>query len=146
MRDPNWWITAVFFIKDVLCVAVGPRDEDEVIDYDWLECLLGRLSQTLRCRKVEVVKSNNPFPLSPPRPLWPVFIPVNMFSLPCLTVDFSWVVFVWAEMWQSCTAFFILCCIKSACYLQLAFVDPCMIFSCLPVFNVVLITALCFLL
>ncbi|NWZ18362.1 CDAN1 protein, partial [Asarcornis scutulata] len=38
-------------IKDVLCVAVGPRDEDEVIDHDWLESLLGRLSQTLRCRK-----------------------------------------------------------------------------------------------
>ncbi|NXU82235.1 CDAN1 protein, partial [Xiphorhynchus elegans] len=38
-------------IKDVLCVAVGPRDEDEVIDYVWLKCLLGRLSQTLRCRK-----------------------------------------------------------------------------------------------
>ncbi|NXF59027.1 CDAN1 protein, partial [Ciccaba nigrolineata] len=38
-------------LKDVLCVAVGPRDEDEVIDCVWLECLLGRLSQTLRCRK-----------------------------------------------------------------------------------------------
>ncbi|NXI40161.1 CDAN1 protein, partial [Galbula dea] len=38
-------------LKDVLCVAVGPRDEGEVIDYGWLECLLGRLSQTLRCRK-----------------------------------------------------------------------------------------------
>ncbi|NXN08355.1 CDAN1 protein, partial [Indicator maculatus] len=38
-------------IKDVLCVAVGPRDEGEVIDCVWLECLLGRLSQTLRCRK-----------------------------------------------------------------------------------------------
>ncbi|NXT29242.1 CDAN1 protein, partial [Syrrhaptes paradoxus] len=38
-------------IKDVLCVAVGPRDEGEVIDYAWLECLLGRLRQTLRCRK-----------------------------------------------------------------------------------------------
>ncbi|NWS72005.1 CDAN1 protein, partial [Crotophaga sulcirostris] len=38
-------------IKDVLCVAVGPRDEGEVIDYVWLECLLGRLSETLRCRK-----------------------------------------------------------------------------------------------
>ncbi|XP_068018333.1 codanin-1 [Melanerpes formicivorus] len=38
-------------IKDVLCVAVGPRDEGEVIDCIWLECLLGRLSQTLRCRK-----------------------------------------------------------------------------------------------
>ncbi|NWS10449.1 CDAN1 protein, partial [Pachyramphus minor] len=38
-------------IKDVLCVAVGPRDEGEVIDYVWLECLLGRLSQTLQCRK-----------------------------------------------------------------------------------------------
>uniref|UniRef100_A0A663E6Q2 Codanin-1 C-terminal domain-containing protein n=1 Tax=Aquila chrysaetos chrysaetos TaxID=223781 RepID=A0A663E6Q2_AQUCH len=36
---------------DVLCVAVGPRDEGEVIDYVWLECLLGRLGQTLRCRK-----------------------------------------------------------------------------------------------
>ncbi|NWJ06130.1 CDAN1 protein, partial [Crypturellus undulatus] len=38
-------------IKDVLCIAVGPRDEGEVIDYGWLECLLGRLSQTLQCRK-----------------------------------------------------------------------------------------------
>ncbi|NXP54800.1 CDAN1 protein, partial [Heliornis fulica] len=38
-------------IKDVLCIAVGPRDEGEVIDSGWLECLLGRLSQTLRCRK-----------------------------------------------------------------------------------------------
>ncbi|NXE81556.1 CDAN1 protein, partial [Cochlearius cochlearius] len=38
-------------IKDVLCIAVGPRDEGEVVDYVWLECLLGRLSQTLRCRK-----------------------------------------------------------------------------------------------
>ncbi|NXP29695.1 CDAN1 protein, partial [Scytalopus superciliaris] len=38
-------------IKDVLCVAVGPRDEGEVIDCVWLKCLLGRLSQTLRCRK-----------------------------------------------------------------------------------------------
>ncbi|NWW90305.1 CDAN1 protein, partial [Rhynochetos jubatus] len=38
-------------IKDVLCVAVGPRDEGEVVDYVWLECLLGRLSQTLQCRK-----------------------------------------------------------------------------------------------
>ncbi|NXX88563.1 CDAN1 protein, partial [Centropus bengalensis] len=38
-------------IKDVLCVAVGPRDEGEVVDYIWLECLLGRLSETLRCRK-----------------------------------------------------------------------------------------------
>ncbi|NXD07818.1 CDAN1 protein, partial [Nothocercus nigrocapillus] len=38
-------------IKDVLCIAVGPRDEGEVIDCGWLECLLGRLSQTLRCRK-----------------------------------------------------------------------------------------------
>ncbi|KFP17203.1 Codanin-1, partial [Egretta garzetta] len=38
-------------IKDVLCIAVGPRDEGEVVDFVWLECLLGRLSQTLRCRK-----------------------------------------------------------------------------------------------
>ncbi|NXY32190.1 CDAN1 protein, partial [Pomatorhinus ruficollis] len=38
-------------IKDVLCVAVGPREEGEVVNVVWLECLLGRLSQTLRCRK-----------------------------------------------------------------------------------------------
>ncbi|NWY43677.1 CDAN1 protein, partial [Sylvia atricapilla] len=38
-------------IKDVLCVAVGPREEGEVVEFLWLECLLGRLSQTLRCRK-----------------------------------------------------------------------------------------------
>ncbi|XP_010149010.1 PREDICTED: codanin-1 [Eurypyga helias] len=38
-------------IKDVLCVAVGPRDKGEVVDCVWLECLLGRLSQTLQCRK-----------------------------------------------------------------------------------------------
>ncbi|NXM86301.1 CDAN1 protein, partial [Oenanthe oenanthe] len=38
-------------IKYVLCVAVGPREEGEVVDYVWLESLLGRLSQTLRCRK-----------------------------------------------------------------------------------------------
>ncbi|OWK62609.1 Codanin-1 [Lonchura striata] len=38
-------------IKDVLCVAVGPREEGEMVDCVWLECLLGRLSQTLRCRK-----------------------------------------------------------------------------------------------
>ncbi|XP_030415459.1 codanin-1 isoform X2 [Gopherus evgoodei] len=38
-------------IKDVLCIAVGPRDEDEGILYVQLECLLKRLSQTLQCRK-----------------------------------------------------------------------------------------------
>nr|XP_006135463.1 codanin-1 isoform X1 [Pelodiscus sinensis] len=38
-------------IKDVLCIAVGPRDENEGIPYVQLECLLKRLSQTLRCRK-----------------------------------------------------------------------------------------------
>ncbi|XP_019406890.1 PREDICTED: codanin-1 isoform X1 [Crocodylus porosus] len=38
-------------IKDVLCVAVGPRDEDEAIHYAHLECLLEKLSQTLQCRK-----------------------------------------------------------------------------------------------
>uniref|UniRef100_A0A8C3HGK9 Codanin-1 C-terminal domain-containing protein n=1 Tax=Chrysemys picta bellii TaxID=8478 RepID=A0A8C3HGK9_CHRPI len=38
-------------IKDVLCIAVGPRDEDEGIPYVQLECLLKRLSQTLQCRK-----------------------------------------------------------------------------------------------
>ncbi|XP_025071135.1 codanin-1 isoform X4 [Alligator sinensis] len=38
-------------IKDVLCVAVGPRDGDEAIRYAHLECLLEKLSQTLQCRK-----------------------------------------------------------------------------------------------
>ncbi|XP_020649345.3 codanin-1 [Pogona vitticeps] len=38
-------------IKDVLCIAVGPRDEDEEIQFADLESLLERLSQTLRCRK-----------------------------------------------------------------------------------------------
>ncbi|XP_062973723.1 codanin-1 isoform X2 [Elgaria multicarinata webbii] len=38
-------------IKDVLCIAVGPRDKDEEIQFVDLESLLGRLSQTLRCRK-----------------------------------------------------------------------------------------------
>uniref|UniRef100_A0A8C0HCT7 Codanin-1 C-terminal domain-containing protein n=1 Tax=Chelonoidis abingdonii TaxID=106734 RepID=A0A8C0HCT7_CHEAB len=38
-------------IKDVLCIAVGPRDEDEGVLYVQLECLLKRLSQTLQCRK-----------------------------------------------------------------------------------------------
>nr|XP_060616983.1 codanin-1 isoform X2 [Anolis sagrei ordinatus] len=38
-------------IKDVLCIAVGPREEDEEIQFAELENLLRRLSQTLRCRK-----------------------------------------------------------------------------------------------
>ncbi|XP_033001899.1 codanin-1 [Lacerta agilis] len=38
-------------IKDVLCLAVGPRNEDEAIQFVDLENLLGRLSQTLGCRK-----------------------------------------------------------------------------------------------
>ncbi|XP_066481683.1 codanin-1 isoform X2 [Tiliqua scincoides] len=38
-------------IKDVLCIAVGPRDDDEEIQFVHLESLLGRLSQTLQCRK-----------------------------------------------------------------------------------------------
>ncbi|KAH0620656.1 hypothetical protein JD844_021326 [Phrynosoma platyrhinos] len=41
-------------IKDVLCIAVGPRDEDEEIQFVEMESLLERLSQTLRCRKVHV--------------------------------------------------------------------------------------------
>uniref|UniRef100_A0A8C8EBB3 Codanin-1 C-terminal domain-containing protein n=1 Tax=Otus sunia TaxID=257818 RepID=A0A8C8EBB3_9STRI len=48
---PSQIINEIKVHSDVLCVAVGPRDEDEVIDCLWLECLLGRLSQTLRCRK-----------------------------------------------------------------------------------------------
>nr|XP_033807255.1 codanin-1 isoform X2 [Geotrypetes seraphini] len=38
-------------IKDLLCIALGPRDDDEVVQYIQLESLLGRLSQTLQCRK-----------------------------------------------------------------------------------------------
>uniref|UniRef100_A0A8C9L2L1 Codanin 1 n=1 Tax=Serinus canaria TaxID=9135 RepID=A0A8C9L2L1_SERCA len=48
-------------IKDVLCVAVGPREEGEVVDCVWLECLLGRLSQTLQCRKVKDVEKSSFF-------------------------------------------------------------------------------------
>lgn len=61
-------LLSFFSIKDVLCVAVGPRDEAEVIDCVWLESLLGRLSQTLRCRKVEEAKKQQKAP----------FIPVNL--------------------------------------------------------------------
>uniref|UniRef100_A0A8D0G7Z1 Codanin-1 C-terminal domain-containing protein n=1 Tax=Sphenodon punctatus TaxID=8508 RepID=A0A8D0G7Z1_SPHPU len=38
-------------IKDVLCIAVGPREEDEGVHYVQLESLVGRLNQTLKCRK-----------------------------------------------------------------------------------------------
>ncbi|XP_048340099.1 codanin-1 [Sphaerodactylus townsendi] len=38
-------------IKDVLCITVGPRDEDEEIQFLHLEGLLDRLRQTLQCRK-----------------------------------------------------------------------------------------------
>ncbi|XP_015275531.1 PREDICTED: codanin-1 [Gekko japonicus] len=38
-------------IKDALCITVGPRDEDEEIQFLYLEGLLGRLRQTLQCRK-----------------------------------------------------------------------------------------------
>ncbi|XP_013918670.1 PREDICTED: codanin-1 [Thamnophis sirtalis] len=38
-------------IKDILCVAIGPREEDEEIQFADLESLLGRVSQTLQCRK-----------------------------------------------------------------------------------------------
>lgn len=63
-QDTNVWVPVVFLLKDVLCVAVGPRDEGEVVDYVWLECLLGRLSQTLRCRKIKVVKKQQTPPLN----------------------------------------------------------------------------------
>lgn len=39
-------------VQDVLSIAVGPRDEDEEIQFADLESLLEKLSQTLRCRKV----------------------------------------------------------------------------------------------
>ncbi|KAM6460593.1 codanin-1 isoform 1-T1 [Liasis olivaceus] len=38
-------------IKDLLCVAIGPREESEEIQFADLESLLGRVSQTLQCRK-----------------------------------------------------------------------------------------------
>ncbi|XP_077178853.1 codanin-1 [Paroedura picta] len=38
-------------IKDVLCITVGPRDEDEEVEFLHLEGLLERLRQTLQCRK-----------------------------------------------------------------------------------------------
>lgn len=63
-QDTNVCVTVVFLIKDVLCVAVGPREEGEVVDCVWLECLLGRLSQTLQCRKVKDVKKQHKLPLN----------------------------------------------------------------------------------
>lgn len=62
-QDTNVCVTVVFLFKYVLCVAVGPREEDEVVDCAWLECLLGRLSQTLRCRKVKDIKKQQNPPL-----------------------------------------------------------------------------------
>ncbi|KAL7992399.1 hypothetical protein Chor_016655 [Crotalus horridus] len=38
-------------IKDLLCVAIGPREENEEIQFADLESLLERVSQTLQCRK-----------------------------------------------------------------------------------------------
>ncbi|XP_058521975.1 codanin-1 isoform X1 [Ochotona princeps] len=38
-------------IKDVLSLAVGPRDPEEGVSPDHLEQLLGQLGQTLRCRQ-----------------------------------------------------------------------------------------------
>ncbi|XP_070613852.1 codanin-1 isoform X1 [Erythrolamprus reginae] len=38
-------------IKDLLCVAIGPREENEEVQFADLESLLGRVSQTLQCRK-----------------------------------------------------------------------------------------------
>ncbi|XP_031528747.1 codanin-1 isoform X1 [Vicugna pacos] len=38
-------------IKDVLSLAVGPRDPDEGVSPEHLEQLLGQLGQTLRCRQ-----------------------------------------------------------------------------------------------
>ncbi|XP_069494756.1 codanin-1 isoform X2 [Ambystoma mexicanum] len=39
--------------KEVLCIAVGPRNDDETVPFGQLENLLHRLSRTLRCRKWE---------------------------------------------------------------------------------------------
>ncbi|KAJ6634083.1 hypothetical protein lerEdw1_014157 [Lerista edwardsae] len=38
-------------IKDVLCIAVGPRDDHEEIQFVHLESLLGRLSETLNAER-----------------------------------------------------------------------------------------------
>ncbi|XP_026526834.1 codanin-1 [Notechis scutatus] len=38
-------------IKDLLCIAIGPREENEEVQFADLESLLGRVSQTLQCRK-----------------------------------------------------------------------------------------------
>uniref|UniRef100_A0A8C6YDJ8 Codanin-1 C-terminal domain-containing protein n=1 Tax=Naja naja TaxID=35670 RepID=A0A8C6YDJ8_NAJNA len=38
-------------IKDLLCIAIGPREENEEVRFADLESLLGRVSQTLQCRK-----------------------------------------------------------------------------------------------
>ncbi|XP_036154847.1 codanin-1 isoform X6 [Myotis myotis] len=40
-------------IKDVLSVAVGPRDPEEGVSPEHLEQLVGQLGQTLRCRQVK---------------------------------------------------------------------------------------------
>ncbi|KAE8587225.1 hypothetical protein XENTR_v10021900 [Xenopus tropicalis] len=37
-------------IKDILSISVGPRDEEEQVDYKHLKNTLAHLSQTLRCR------------------------------------------------------------------------------------------------
>ncbi|XP_026565275.1 codanin-1 [Pseudonaja textilis] len=38
-------------MKDLLCIAIGPREENEEVQFADLESLLGRVSQTLQCRK-----------------------------------------------------------------------------------------------
>ncbi|KAG8449462.1 hypothetical protein GDO86_016205 [Hymenochirus boettgeri] len=37
-------------MKEILCIAVGPYDEDEKVDYMHLKNILAQLSETLRCR------------------------------------------------------------------------------------------------
>uniref|UniRef100_A0A670XX17 Codanin-1 C-terminal domain-containing protein n=1 Tax=Pseudonaja textilis TaxID=8673 RepID=A0A670XX17_PSETE len=41
-----------FLPFDLLCIAIGPREENEEVQFADLESLLGRVSQTLQCRKV----------------------------------------------------------------------------------------------
>uniref|UniRef100_H3ADC2 Codanin 1 n=1 Tax=Latimeria chalumnae TaxID=7897 RepID=H3ADC2_LATCH len=38
-------------LKDVLCIAFGPRADDEQVDHAQLSSLIGRVSRTLKCRK-----------------------------------------------------------------------------------------------
>lgn len=141
-QDTNVCVTVVFLIKDVLCVAVGPREEGEVVDYMWLECLLGRLSQTLRCRKVkDVKKATKPHFES----LWAALIPVNF--LVCLASQLSSVEgFLFELKWGMLQCIFFYCRDLLVTLVYLCESPFHILPFCLSVFGGLFITALCFLL